>query len=404
MALNYLAGGRNSPIPIPDHYPKDIVAGEGAWVINKDGSRYIDLWMGYGALLFGHAPKDIADVIANNIKNGWFFSYQTYIEKELAEIIQNIIPSAERIRFATTGSDAVAYAVRVSRAYTSRRKVLSINGGYHGVHEGMMPSQGIIEGGEPDRVAFNDIEAVERILKSNEYACFILEPILANAGCTPPQANYLKEIRRICDRTGTILIFDEIVTGFRIDLHGAQGFYNVTPDLSLFSKAISSGFPLSVICGKEQIMNSFMPSGNVFFAGTFNGNPLSLLIAKTVIEKLKDKSFYEKNQRIGDDFRNHVQTEIDRLRIKAGVQGIASMATLAFGCEKFERGLFLEEYDSKAYDAFIKKMAKRGVLMPPLPTETIFLSYVHVDVMDQIKSSIHESLTEMVQEGLIDHK
>lgn len=192
------------------------------------------------------------------------FLYQTLLEKEVAKIIHSIIPSAERVRFATTGSDAVAYSIRASKAYTGRNKVLSIVGGYHGVHDGMIQSAGTPNTLFPDLVPFNDVEAVEKKLKTKEYACFLLEPIMANSGCTPPQKDYLKKIREICSKTDTILIFDEVVTGFRIGLHGAQGFYNVIPDLSVFSKAIASGLPLSVVCGKKEIMETFIPTGNVF--------------------------------------------------------------------------------------------------------------------------------------------
>jgi len=396
--MNYLAGNVNSPIPIPIYYPKDIVAGKGPYVVNKNGDRYIDLWMGYGALLFGHADPEIVQVIQKSIKNGWFFSYQTFLEKELSETIHNIIPSAERVRFATTGSDAVAYAIRASRAYTGRKKVLAIIGGYHGVHEGIMPSEGTVNKYNPTLIPFNDIKAVEEKLKKKEYACFILEPILANSGCTPPDKGYLKKIKTICNRTGTILIFDEIVTGFRVGLQGAQGYFNVIPDLSLFSKAIASGLPLSVVCGKKKIMETFIPTGNVFFANTFNGNPLSLIVAKTVIDKLKNSNVNSKNEYLGHQLRNYIAEQINNIELPACVQGISSMATLAFGCKSFRKGIKMEKIDDKAYNLFIQKMVKKHVLLPPLPTETIFLSPVHEAVMDDIKKAFKSSLEEIKKE------
>jgi len=392
---NHLAGEVNSPIPIPTYYPSDIVKGEGPYVFNKNGDKYIDMWMGYGALLFGHSDPDIIQAINNSIKDGWFFSYQTYFEKELSNIIHEIIPSAERIRFATTGSDAVAYSIRASKSYTKRQRVLSIIGGYHGVHEGMIPSAGILDNQNLSLVPFNDISAINEKLKNNEYACFILEPILANSGCTPPQENYLREIRKICDKTGTILIFDEIVTGFRVNIHGAQGLFNVTPDLSLFSKAIAGGLPLSVVCGKREIMESFIPTGNVFFAGTFNANPLSLNISKTIINKLKNGDFYRETQKLGDDLRVYIKEQINRLQIPACVQGMTSMLTIAFGCSSFVKGVKLETCNNTAYNFFIEEMAKRYVLFPPLPTETVFLSPVHKNVADKIKDAIKQSLEEV---------
>lgn len=389
---NHLAGEVNSPIPIPIYYPSDIVKGEGPYVFNKNGDKYIDMWMGYGALLFGHLDQDVIQTINNSIKNGWFFSYQTYIEKELSSIIHEIIPSAEKIRFATTGSDAVAYSIRASKCYTKRQKVLSIIGGYHGVHEGMITSAGVLDNQNLTLVPFNDISAVDEKLRNNEYACFILEPILANSGCTPPHENYLKEIRKICNKTGTILIFDEIVTGFRVSIHGAQGLFNVTPDLSLFSKAIAGGLPLSVVCGKREIMENFIPTGNVFFAGTFNANPLSLNVSKTIINKLKTTDFYKETQELGDDLRNFIKEQISKLQIPACVQGMASMLTIAFGCSSFEKGIKLETCNDTIYNFFIEEMAKRHVLFPPLPTETVFLSPVHKSVIKKIKEAIKQSL------------
>jgi len=396
--MNYLAGNVNSPIPIPIYYPKDIVTGEGPYVINKNGDRYIDLWMGYGALLFGHADPEITQVIQKSVKRGWFFSYQTFLEKELSGIIHDIIPSAERVRFATTGSDAVAYAIRASRSYTGRKKVLAIIGGYHGVHEGIMPGEGTVNKYNPTLVPFNDVKAVEEKLKNQKYACFILEPILANSGCTPPDKDYLRKIKAICNKTGTVLIFDEIVTGFRIGIHGAQGYFDVTPDVTLLSKAIAGGFPLSVVCGKKKIMETFIPTGNVFFANTFNGNPLSLTVAKTVINKLKNRNVYSKNEDLGDQLRNYITEQINNLKLPACIQGISSMITLAFGCASFKQGIKMKEIDDRSYNLFIRKMAKRHVLLPPLPTETIFLSPVHEIVMDDIKKAFKYSLEEIKKE------
>ncbi len=393
--MNYLAGGVNSPIPIPRHYPRDIVGAKGPYVINKDGNKYIDLWMGYGSLLFGHSDPEIVKTIQKNIKNGWFFSYQTHLEKEVSEIIHSIIPSAEKVRFATTGSDAVAYSVRASRTYTGREKVLSIIGGYHGIHEGMIPSGGTSHILLPDLVPFNNIKDVEEKLKTKEYACFLIEPILANSGCTPPQEGYLKKVREICDKTDTVLIFDEVVTGFRIGLHGAQGFYNVVPDLSIFSKAIASGLPLSVVCGKKNIMETFMPTGSVFFANTFNGNPLSLIVCKTLINKLQDGSIYLKNEKMGRHLRKYITEQANSLKTATCVQGISSMLTIAFGCSSFKSGITLEQCDFKAYRFFIEEMAKRHVLLPPLPTETIFLSPVHQRVLGEIKVAIKQSFEEL---------
>lgn len=401
MSNNYLAGGVNSPIPIPEYYPKNIVRGEGPYVYDKDGSRFVDMWMGYGALLFGHADPDIVKSIQAAVEKAFFFSYQTLIEKEYSEEIHNLIPSAELIRYATTGSDAVAYAIRLARTYTKRDKVLSILGGYHGAHEGMVSTTGTTIKTPPEFVKFNDPKAVSDKLESESFACMILEPVLANTGCTPPNEGYLQEIRDICTRTGTVLIFDEVVNGFRMSIGGSQRRFGVTPDLSIFSKAIAAGLPLSLIAGKKEIMKHYMPTGEVFFAGTFNGHPLSIAVAKTVLKKLDDGEIYEQLDEMGDHFRLEINNLISEYDLNIAIQGIGSMFTIGFGCKSFNQGITNENFDSDAYQEFIRRMAKQNILFPPLPTETVFLSPVHQSILKDIIEKTKNTLIDMHKENLI---
>jgi glutamate-1-semialdehyde 2,1-aminomutase len=398
---NYLASGVNSPIPIPEFYPSNIIKGDGVYVIDYDNNKYIDMWMSYGALLFGHADEDIVKIAQDTLKNGWFYSYQTKIEKELSQILHKYIPSAEVIRYATTGSDAVAYAIRAARSYTKRKNVLTIKGGYHGAHEGMISTRGTTINLAPEYVNFNDEKEVYNKLKKGDYACLIVEPILANSGCVPPKENYLKRLREICNETNTVLIFDEIVTGFRISIGGAQEKFGVTPDISTFSKAIASGFPLSVIAGKKVILEEYMPRGDVFFAGTFNGHPLSLNIAKKVIEKLEDGKIHTDLNKLGEKFRKEISNHLNKIQAKACIQGIASMFTIAFGCRSFKYGIVNENYDVNSYNDFISKLAKKGILFPPLPTETVFLSNIHEPLADEIIFAIKDTLDEMKNENVI---
>lgn len=399
--MNYLAGGVNSPIPIPKYYPKDIIKGQGPYVIDSNNTKYVDMWMGYGALLFGHADKDIVEIAQKTIAAGWFYSYQTKIEKDYSELLHKYIPSAEVVRYATTGSDAVAYAIRAARSYTGRNRVLSIKGGYHGVHEGMISTKGTTIGIKPEYVNFNDANEAYELLKKNDFACFILEPVLANSGCTPPKDEYLKKLREICDETGTILIFDEVVNGFRISIGGSQKRFGVTPDISTFSKAIASGFPLSVIAGKKVILEEYIPTGEIFFAGTFNGHPLALNVAKKVIEKLKDGKVHDDLEKLGNRFRTEISNHIEKIGANASIQGIASMFTIALGCKSFSQGIINENYDAKAYDEFINRLSKEQILFPPLPTETVFLSKAHEPIADKILIAIKETLTDMKKEGII---
>jgi glutamate-1-semialdehyde 2,1-aminomutase len=273
--------------------------------------------------------------------------------------------------------------------------VLSVIGGYHGVHEGMIPSGGTSYEGVTDLVHFNDLEEARTVLSSKKYACTILEQIMANSGCTPPTEGYLRGLRQMCDETGTVLIFDEVVTGFRIGLGGAQQKFGVTPDLSTFSKAIAGGFPLSVVCGKKVIMEKFIPTGNVFFAGTFNAHPLSMAVAITVINKLKDGKVHKKISELGDRLRAFIDSSIKRYELNACVQGVDSMLTIAFGCKSFKSGIKNEGFDDTTYSLFIKKMAEKDILFPPLPTETVFLSPVHERVIEKIEEAIDATFREL---------
>ena len=390
---NYLAGKVNSPIPIPEHYPDSIVSGNGPYVFNRSGERFIDLWMGYGSLLFGHADSEYAANLKRNLDNGWFFSYQTEIEKEVSKLLHDTIPSATSVRFATTGSDAVAYAVRAARPYTKRHAFLTVVGGYHGVHEGLSPLDPASD--QIRRIPFNNISLLIKEIQTGNYACFLLEPILANGGCVPAHGEFLVAARNACTETGTILIFDEIVTGFRVALDGAQGYYGITPDISLFSKALAGGLPLSAICGRKDILETFIPTGSIFFAGTFNGHPLGLSNVKVTINKLQDGSVHKRLIKLGDIFRTSISTMFEEYRTDASIQGIASMTSIAFHTGPYTTALIPNNQQNATYERFVTSLAQKGILMPPLATETIFLSDVHTSVMPEILEKINEVIKEL---------
>jgi glutamate-1-semialdehyde 2,1-aminomutase len=378
---NFLAGQTNSPISFPDNYPRSIVSGKGSYVTDADGTQYIDLWMGYGALLHGHQHETEKRAVLEQLDNGWFFSYPTKLETLVAEKLHDLIPSAERIRFSVSGSDAVAYAIRASRQFTNRLDVLAIDGGYHGVHENMVSNTATLSRQTPDLTLFNDTEGTVKKILSKKYACFILEPILANNGCVPPQPGYLEAVRTACTESGTVLIFDEVVVGFRTSLHGAQSFFGVTPDLSTFSKAIAGGFPLSAVVGKQEIMEQFLPTGEVFFAGTFNGSPISLANSLEVLKALETTYPYKKISQFRQSFSDSLLKLAQKHSLQLSVQGVASMMSLAFGCDTYPHGVHEAKANADTYTLFADYMANHhSILLPPLFTETIFLAPVHMDV------------------------
>ncbi len=392
--MNYLAGSANSPIPYPENYPKDVIAGHGPFVVDANGQEYIDLWMGYGALLFGHADEEIKKSVTERLNSGWFFSYPTKMEKDLAMTLHDIVPCAERVRFGTTGSDAVAYAIRASRSFTGRQKVLVIDGGYHGVHENMISRAGSISQAVHDKVPFSDVEAITGKLLTGEYACVILEPILANNGCVPPADGYLAAVRKACDDSKTVLVFDEVVVGFRTALGGAQSYFEITPDICTFSKAIAGGFPLSVVCGKQAVLEQYAPTGPVFFAGTFNGSPVSLAAAEHIIRRLKDNPPYDELNELRQKITTELTAHAKSLGLPFAIQGIGSMMSLAFGCDTFPQGAVAAGANAEMYEKFASHLASsEKILLPPMFTETIFLSPVHVAEEAKIISSLKSCMT-----------
>lgn len=389
---NYLAGQTNSPIPFPDNYPRDIINGKGPYVTSMNGTEYIDLWMGYGALLNGHQHETEKVSIKKQLDKGWFFSYPTMLEIQVAEKIHQLIPSAERVRFSTSGSDAVAYAIRASRQFTGRTSILAIDGGYHGVHENMVSNIATLAPHIPDTTLFNDIEGTVKKILTKKYACFILEPVLANNGCVPPQPGFLEAVRKACTESGTVLIFDEVVVGFRTALRGAQSLFKVTPDLSTFSKAIAGGLPLSVVCGKQEIMEQFLPTGEVFFAGTFNGTPIPLANAMEVIQDLETNYPYEAMSQFRQSFSDKLLALAKKHGVQLAIQGVASMMSLAFGCDEYTHGVQHTSADPNTYVRFADYLATHhSILLPPLFTETIFLAPVHMDVEKDLLAAFDTS-------------
>lgn len=396
---SFLAGGVNSPIPTPTFFPVTVVSGDGPCIIGSDGREYIDLWMGYGALLFGHRDADIQSTAQEAISRGWFFSLPHGEERLLAEALHLTIPCAERVRFATTGSDAVMYAIRAARAFTGRSKILAARGGYHGANEGCLPSAGLSpEFHEQwETIPFNNSEWASEMLSTKRFAALIVEPVQANNGCVPPKPNYLNHLRELCAATDTVLIFDEVVTGFRLGRGGAQKYYGVIPDLCTLSKAIAGGFPLSAVAGRADILENFIPTGKVFFAGTFNAHPVSLHVALHVQGRLADGSITAKLETMGNQLRHFISSEAQRHGLRIAVQGVGSMLTIAFGIDQFEQGLSEAQHDKSMFDKFINGLAQHGVLHPPLPTETIFLSPVHSTVLDRIQEAISRTFIELAK-------
>ena len=391
-------GGTNTPDHRRTHSPNSLTGGEGAFVYTDQEEELIDLSMGYGAQIFGHGDPEIASPVSDSIDRGWLFAEPHSLVDQVAERIINFFPSADTVKLATTGSDAVTYSLRCARSFTGRNQILVTEGGYHGVHESLTYSAGFLDevANSITKVPFNDIEALKLELTSGDYAAFLLEPVLKDSGCIEPSIEYLKEVREICTKTDTVLIFDEVLTGARLGPGGAQAHYDVIPDLMTVSKALSAGFPISAVAGKEAMMNEFLPAGDVFLAGTFNANPPALTATKTTLDRLESEPVHERINTLGAELREFLSAELEEREIEATIQGISSISSIVLGHESAEytQSLHDQEYDPDRYYDLAEAARDAGLLFPPYHFQCMFMAEAHQKHMDEIKSRFCKALDE----------
>jgi len=389
---NFFAGGANHPFILYDFYPQ-IKSANGPYLITKNNEQLIDLWMGFGSVIIGHSHKDFINYLLSQLTNGIMIPSISKEEMELSKLLVNIIPSAEKIKLALTGTEVVNYAVKLAKYITQREKILTINGSYHG--STLSFPDKILEK-YIDKVEFNDFESIEKKLESEEYAALILEPVMCNKGIILPEENYLKFLKKLCKSSGTILIFDEVVTGFRIKLGGAQEYYKVKPNISTFGKSMGNGIPISSIVGEKTLMDNFMPKGKIFFGGTFYSNLVSISAALYTLKFLKKN--FKKLLNISHYIVNGIKDCINDLKINITLSNIGSVFYIFFS-ENSPRNylefLKYEKYGRKVYEEFVKIALRKGLFLPSLHTEPMFISFAHEEVKDKIVEGMYESLKEL---------
>lgn len=319
-ALSVLPGGVNSPVRATQPYPSFIDHGDGSHVVDVDGNRYIDYVLGYGPILLGHSPPPkVRDAIADRVEDGIMFGAPVEAEIELAEFVVEHVPSVEMLRFVNSGTEATTAAVRLARGYTGRERILIIGGGYHGGNDaflvdgtpekaGRPGSPGVPSGAAKDTlvVPFNDAEAAARAFEAHgdEIAAILVEPVLGNSGCIDPVPGYLDALRQLADDYGALLVFDEVMTGFRIGGLGcAQGVFGVRPDLTTFAKVIGGGFPVGAVGGPTEILERFTPAGDVFHASTYAGHPVGMVAGVETLRYAKEHGVYGRLAELGDRLR-----------------------------------------------------------------------------------------------------
>ena len=396
-AQQFIPGGVNSPVrnfsKVGGH-PRFIAHGEGSKIYDIDGNAYIDYVASWGPLVLGHAHPNIVEAINTAALNGTSFGAPTTLETELAETIVNAVPSIEKVRLVNSGTEATMSAIRVARGYTGRDKILKIDGCYHGHVDYLLAKAGSgiatfglsDSGGVPEdfarntlTVPFNNPDAVREAIEANpdEIACLILEPIMGNMGIIPPRDGYLNQLREITEAYGIVLIFDEVITGFRVAYGGAQTYYNVTPDMTCLGKIIGGGLPVGAYGGKQEIMQCVAPEGEVYQAGTLSGNPLAVTAGITTLKKLAEPGTYEQLETKATALAEGLAEATKKHGIDAWHSRVGSMLMLYFTPETVTDADGARTADTERYQQYFWGLVERGVYVAPSQFEAGFVSLVH---------------------------
>ena len=393
-AKKILPGGVDSPVRYFEPYPFFAASARGSKLVTADHKTLTDYCMGYGAMLLGHGHPSVLDAARAQLDNGTLYCVPTELEIKLAELIAKAVPCADMVRLVNTGSEATMNAIRLARAFTKKKKVIKFDGGYHGAHDYVLvkagsgaaslpASEGVLEEASAQTVGapYNDAAELERTIEKNrDSACLIMEPVLANIGLVLPDKNYLSDVRKITQQNDVVLIFDEVVTGFRLALGGAGEFFGIRPDLATFAKALGNGFPIGAITGRKEIMQQLAPAGKVYQASTFAGNPVSVSAAIAVLSTLLEAkdSIYPQVARTCGSIVEGVEEELEDIGgVDCTINSIGSMYQVFFTAEKVRDEASVKKADSVKFRRLFDELLKRNVFIPPSQFETCFVSYAH---------------------------
>ncbi|WP_205760702.1 glutamate-1-semialdehyde 2,1-aminomutase [Acidianus sulfidivorans] len=390
-AITYFAGGVNSPVRAAvKPFPFYVKSGKGAYIYTEDDKKYIDYVLGYGPLILGHANEYVKQRVIEQIEKGWLFGTPSRSEVELARKISSHMNSVQKIRFVNSGTEATMNAIRLARGFTKREKILKFNGNYHGAHDYALIDAGsaATEFGVPDSdgipkevlntviiCEYNNLDCVEKNLKTEEIAGVIVEPVMGNMGVIPPDKNFLSGLRELTKTYNTLLIFDEVITGFRLSLGGAQEYFKVSADITTLGKIIGGGFPIGAIGGKREIIDMLTPNGKVFNAGTFNANPISMTAGLATIEVLERENVIDKTTIVAKT----ISEELDKLPVKHTINRVQNMFQIFFEIDKVTNATEAKKANKDEYIKFHVNLLKHGVFIPPSQYESIFTSLAHYD-------------------------
>jgi len=388
-ALEVLPGGVSSPVRRFEPYPFFANKGEGCMLYDVDGNRYIDYCLAYGPLILGHAPEKVTSAVCEQIKKGSTYGTPTRAELELAKFVIERVPSVEMVRFVNSGTEATMAAIRLARAFTGKDKIIKFEGAYHGAHDYVLvkPGYGAAVPDSPGipkdttrntiSAPFNDEEAVTNIIEKNDnIAAILVEPVMANIGCIKPEDGYLRFLREITSENGILLIFDEVITGFRIASGGAQEYFNIPADLVTYGKIIGGGFPMGAIAGPRRLMEHISPAGDVYQAGTFNGNPVSVTAGIATLKELTEDLYKELNKK-GEMVRKGIRDILEDNGLEFYLAGLSSMFQVYFTQGKVKDYSSAKTADLEIFKKYLHGLLKGGVFVPPSQFECCFISAAH---------------------------
>lgn len=396
-AQQYLPGGVNSPVRAfraVGRQPFFVERGEGPRIYDVDGNVYIDYVCSWGPLILGHAHPQVVGALQEAVERGTSYGAPTELEVTLARMVTEALPSVEMVRFVSSGTEAVMSALRVARAYTTRDKIVKFAGCYHGHADSLLVKAGSgaltlgvpNSAGVPEAVAretitvgYNNVDQVREVMKSvgKAVACIIVEPVAGNMGVIGPRPGFLEGLRELSLKYGALLIFDEVITGFRVSYEGAQGLYGIHPDLTCLGKVIGGGLPVGAYGGRRELMENVAPLGPVYQAGTLSGNPLAMTAGIETLRLLRSGRIYEELEERSRALVEGIEEAYRTLHLQCCLNRVGSMWTLFFTQGPVQGDRDIEPADVKAYARYFRAMLDRGVSLPPSQFEAAFLSAAH---------------------------
>ena len=413
-ASGLIPGGVNSPVRSFKPYPFFTEYAKGSKLRDVDGNKYVDYCMAYGAIIFGHSHPPVLEAVKKQLESGTVYGTPTEAEVDLAQLITDHVPCADMVRLANTGAEATMHAIRLARGFTGKPKLLKFEGCYHGAHDsvlvkagsgattfGVPNSLGIPENTAKNTVVlpYNDIETLKQTAEGlgDDLAAIIVEPVIGNMGVILPSEAFLTELKRTAEKCRALLIFDEIITGFRLALGGAEEYYGVRPDIVTLGKVLGGGFPISAVVGKKKVMESFSPLGGVYEAGTFSGNPISVSAAIATLSELK-----KQRSRLYNNLEGSTSKLVKNLRelftdknLQVQINQVASMFTIFFTNTYVTDSKKALTSDKTKFNSFHQSLLRKGVFFPPSQFETCFVSSAHTEedlehTVEAVASALNE--------------